>query len=289
MIDIKSKIKLENPIGPPRLRILLVGYICFSLLFQAGTAVHKASIRGSWADRSLVFILNMPLAMPWVIGRHKIINYKPYYGGERGLTAENYSIQQDKELVARCLSGNQEAWSHLYRRLYRTANFITHWNKWGFSQDQAEEIMQETFTGLITSLKAFKFDCSLETFVSNIAERKCISELRRITALKREAERNPISMHATNDEGELKMVLEDNKPSSVDELQRSEVAEVLKAALISIGDKCRRILQLKYYENFSYDDIAGLLNIPRGTVASRLKRCLLELRDLYTKLGGESL
>jgi RNA polymerase sigma-70 factor (ECF subfamily) len=221
--------------------------------------------------------------------RNTAVKYESHFRGELTLPAEHYTRQQDKELVAQCLSGSQEAWSTLYRRLYRSVNFIAHWHKWGFSQDQAEEILQETFTGLITSLKAFNFDCSLETFATNIAERRCIYELRRISALKREASKDCISMHETNDEGELKMELVDNKPSTVEELQRSEVAELLKSALNSIGDKCRQILRLKYYESYEYDEIAALLRIPLGTVASRLKRCLVELKDIYTQYNGESL
>jgi len=277
---------LKNPI---LLRMFLDNCVYFNLVFRAESALNKTAYEGSATDVSLVCIVIRLFEMSKVIGRYETTRKKFHYRGEQRLTAEPHTRQKDNELVSQCLSSNQEAWSQLYRRLYRTVNFITHWNKWGFSLDKAEEIMQDTFTGLITSLREFKFDCSLETYVANIAERNCIAELRRICALKRDAERNCISMDATDDEGVLKRVLADSKPSSLDDIQKSETVELLKEALNCLGDKCRIILYFKYYENYSYEDIAGRLNIPRNTVASRLKRCLLELRDLYTQHSGESL
>ncbi len=273
--------------NPKRLQLFLGNYVCFNLLFQAEAALKKTAYKKSATDVSLVFIRLFEMSK--AIGRYETTQNKLHHRGEQKLTAEPYTIQKDKELIAQCLSSNQEAWSQIYRRLYRTVHFIIHWNKWGFSQDQAEEIMQDTFTSLITSLKAFNFECSLETYVANIAERNCIAELRRISALKRAAQRHSISMHATDDMGALKRVLTDSNPSLLEELQQSEAVELLKEVLNSIGDKCRIILNLKYYDNYSYEDMAWHLKIPRGTVASRLKRCLLELRDLYTKHSGEYL
>jgi RNA polymerase sigma-70 factor, ECF subfamily len=194
--------------------------------------------------------------------------------------------QQDRELVASCLSGSEEAWTHLYRSLYKTIHFITHWHKWDFSLEQSKEITQDIFATLITSLKTFKFDCSLETFAANIAQNKCISELRKITALKRKTDKQSISMYEADADGVGRVILKDTKPTVEKDLQREETEHKLKEALSALGEKCRTILCLRYYEDCSYEAIAHRLSLSIGTVASRIKRCLIELRTLYEKCGG---
>jgi RNA polymerase sigma-70 factor (ECF subfamily) len=197
------------------------------------------------------------------------------------------SLREDKELVSQCLSGSEEAWLQLYRRTYNTIQFVTHWKKWHFSNEEAEEIMQDVFMSLITSLRTFNFGCSMETFASNIAKNRCISEIRRITAAKREGDKDSISIYDTDEEGVPRVTLEDTQSSFEDTLQKDETRILLESALNSIGEKCREIINLKYYENRSYDEIVSLLNIPMGTMASRLKRCLLELRRICEKHKGD--
>ncbi len=199
------------------------------------------------------------------------------------------AVQDDKELVTQCLTGSEEAWSILYKRTYNTIRFVAHWKKWNFDFEDAEEIIQEVFTGLVTSLKSFKFDCSLETFASNIAKNKCVSEIRKITAQKREGEKNCLSIDAADEDGSPRLVLEDTHSSFYDHLECTETRELLTSALDNIGTKCREIIKLKYFDNFSYDKIVSTLNIPMGTVASRLKRCLLELRNLCEQNKGDLL
>jgi RNA polymerase sigma-70 factor (ECF subfamily) len=69
-------------------------------------------------------------------------------------------------------------------------------------------------------------------------------------------------------------------------VESAETGQMLQQALDGLDEKCRTIIQLKYYDDYSYEDIAALSNIPLGTVASRLKRCLLELKKLCEKQSG---
>jgi len=196
------------------------------------------------------------------------------------------SIQDDQKLISCCLSGDEAAWSSLYRRLYKTVHFITHWHKWNFTADQADEIMQDVFLGIVSSLKTFQFECSLETFASNIAKNKCISEIRRISALKREGAEESLSADEMDADGDARLVLADPKSSFSAVLESSETSHMMKSALDELDEQCRTIVRLKYYDDYSYEDIAALSNLPLGTVASRLKRCLLELKRICKKYSG---
>jgi RNA polymerase sigma-70 factor (ECF subfamily) len=196
------------------------------------------------------------------------------------------SLSDDQELTSRCLSGDEASWSSLYRRLYKTVHFITHWHKWNFSPDQADEIMQDVFLGIVSSLKTFQFECSLETFASNIAKNKCISEIRRLSALKREGAAESLSADEADADGDARLVLADPKPSFSAILESAETSHMMKSALDELDEQCRTIVRLKYYDDYSYEDIAALSHLPLGTVASRLKRCLLELKRICKKYSG---
>ena len=50
------------------------------------------------------------------------------------------SSQDDKELIKRCISSDEAAWSALYRRVYKTVHYIAHWHKWNFSPDMVDII-----------------------------------------------------------------------------------------------------------------------------------------------------
>jgi RNA polymerase sigma factor (sigma-70 family) len=199
------------------------------------------------------------------------------------------ALQDDRLLISRCLGGEQDAWSDLYRRLYKPVHYITHWHKWNFTPDHAEEITQEVFLSLVTSLKTFNFDCSLETFATNIARNKCISEIRRVSALKRDGDKDCLSTDAMDEDGNNLVSLADNSAPLSRQIDQGDITAVMQAALDSIEEKCRTIIRLKYYNDYSYEDIAALSNLPLGTVASRLKRCLLELRKLCLKHTGGNL
>jgi RNA polymerase sigma-70 factor (ECF subfamily) len=199
------------------------------------------------------------------------------------------SVQDDKKLVSQCLAGSESAWAGLYQRIYKQVYFITHWKKWNFSFEEAEELKQDVFMGLVTSLKAFKFDCSLETYAANIARKRCITELRKITAAKRESGQESVSIYETDEDDRPRVILEDKQSSFADKLVAAEQREQLQAVVNMIGERCREIIRLKYYENRSYEEIVAILRVPLGTVASRLKRCLLELRSLIEKSKGDLL
>jgi RNA polymerase sigma-70 factor (ECF subfamily) len=183
-------------------------------------------------------------------------------------------MHDDKQLISRCIEGNEDAWLTIYHRIYKPVYFISRWRKWGFSPEQSEEVMQEIFIGIIHALKTFKGDCSLETFASNIAKKKCISELRKITAAKREGDGSSVPIQ------DMEHALFSGGLSAQNRLEQLELKEILKEAFDEIGEPCAEILRLRYYDNHSYDEIARRMEVAAGTVGSRLQRCLLRLKEL---------
>jgi RNA polymerase sigma-70 factor (ECF subfamily) len=60
-------------------------------------------------------------------------------------------------------------------------------------------------------------------------------------------------------------------------------ARALVKALEELGPDCQQIIRLRYFQQQSYNEICGLLELPLGTVCSRLKRCLMKLKSLLDK------
>ena len=160
----------------------------------------------------------------------------------------------ERDLVARCNRGEEAAWAILYQSYRERVYRITHWRRWRFPTEEADEVMQEVFLALVNSLRSFDFRASLETYISHVATNKCISALRKRVAAR-----------AGGQIGHLPL-------------------EEVEGFLGDDGDPPDQ--RFRFVEALSYQEIAKLLDIQEGTVASRLSRCLTELREVCEGLSG---
>jgi RNA polymerase sigma-70 factor, ECF subfamily len=190
----------------------------------------------------------------------------------------------DRELIEECVAGSNKAWDELYSKHKQLVYKVCHWDRWHFNFDDAEDLVQEVFISLKDSLKRFNYESSLDTFISNLAKKRCISRLRHLTAQKRGSG----AIHASIDQvdpdtDQPVIVVADPNPGPAAVLEEKETKEELIHALEDIGEPCKEIIIMKYYGDLSYEDISGKLGVAVGTVGSRLKRCILRLRELLKK------
>ncbi len=187
--------------------------------------------------------------------------------------------EEEKILVTRCLDGDEAAWADLYRSFYPQIRFVVGWKKWGFSVNEVEDGIQEVFTELIRSLGNFRSESRLTTFVERLARNRCISHLRKKSALKRPKETYNVELEeGRGEEGMSRhhVISQDGDPEGA--LMASEQFQDLQKALAEMPEGCRRIISLRYYRQMSYQEICTVLELPLGTVCSRLKRCLSKLK-----------
>ncbi len=184
--------------------------------------------------------------------------------------------QDDVELVHSCVNGDSEAWESLYQKYYPSVRQVTGWSRWGFSANESEDATQDVFLEVCRSLRKFRGEAQLKTFIRRIAKNVCISHLRKTQAKKR-----PIEYAGYDMTGE-----EQGKPSAIalDENLSPEDAAILKDKIVhlkksfeGIGPDCQQILRLRYFRQLSYQEISNTLQSPLGTVCSRIKRCLQRL------------
>ncbi len=195
--------------------------------------------------------------------------------------------EEDRALVDRCLGGDEAAWGELYRAFYPQIRFVVGWKRWGFSKNEVEDGIQEVFTELVRSLPNFRSESRLSTFVDRLARNRCISHLRKKSALKRPKETFAVELEeGKGDEGMSRhhVISEDGSPEGA--LMATEDQKILAKALEDMPEACRRIISLRYYRQMSYQEICGVLELPLGTVCSRLKRCLSKLKGSIFSAGG---
>ena len=164
----------------------------------------------------------------------------------------------DAQLVARCRAGDEAAWSALVERFSRYVYAIAV-QAFRLSEHDAEDVFQEVFARAYERLPELRSDDAVRPWLAQLTRRLCIDRLR-LNARDTLSETEP-------DEREVDDVL-----SQLDE------AMSVRAALDRVGDPCREILDRFFCRDESYRTIGEMLEIPAGTIASRISRCLEKVR-----------
>ena len=170
---------------------------------------------------------------------------------------------QDEALIRRAKAGDREAFGRLMERfqapVYRVVRGILS------EASEAEDVAQEAFLRAFESLKKFRGESGFFTWLYRIA----VNE-----ALRARKRRNFAPIEAVPE-------VEAPRPEVPDEDGPSLAA--LERLLGRLSDEFRSIVVLRDVEGLSYQDIAETLEIPMGTVESRLFRARRELRELWKK------
>jgi RNA polymerase sigma-70 factor (ECF subfamily) len=167
----------------------------------------------------------------------------------------------DSELVARCRSGDQQAWAELVDRFSRYVYAIAV-QAFRLPESDAEDVFQEVFARAYQHLDKLRDDAAVRPWLAQLTRRLCIDRLR---AASRERP-------ATDEELEL--------AGSEETLTMLEDALTVQEALAATPEHCREILDRFFARDESYRTIGDALELPAGTIASRISRCLTRLREL---------
>ncbi|MFQ3592542.1 MAG: sigma-70 family RNA polymerase sigma factor [Gemmataceae bacterium] len=181
----------------------------------------------------------------------------------------------DHQLIAECLQGQEAAFGELVRRyqdrLYNAVYRIVH------NAEDAQDVVQEAFFHAYQALDSFKGDAQFFTWLCRIAINAAISFRRRrkITV--------PIEFRP---EGEMLIspVDESEGADPTHQMDRAEQGQRLHLALAQLSQEHRTVLVLKDMEGMKYEEMAEMLQVPIGTIRSRLHRARLELRAILEEL-----
>jgi RNA polymerase sigma-70 factor (ECF subfamily) len=188
---------------------------------------------------------------------------RPAYAGVRAST-----MDADTQLVERCLGGQEAAWEDLVKVHTRRVYSICY--RFVGSDHEAQDLTQEVFMRVFRSLKSFRSgEGSFQVWLTRLTRNLLIDHYRR-TKLDRMSD---------SIEDQMPMLEEKTAMSARADgmLAGREASEVLQAALQKLSPELRETVILRDLEEMEYREVARILNVPEGTVKSRLNRGRAEL------------
>lgn len=185
----------------------------------------------------------------------------------------------DSKLLERVRSGDRDAFRSLVerhqKRVYNLAYSLLK------NREDAADVAQEAFVKAYRSLDGFKGDASFYTWIYRITNNLCIDFLRKAgpTAKIEYSEElsDDSSAEAQAGVGVLSSRLGTNPQRSA---LRHELAEKMEEALAQLPEKHRAILVLREVDGLSYEELAQALEIPKGTVMSRLFHARTKMQEI---------
>lgn len=192
----------------------------------------------------------------------------------------------EAELIERCRAGEADAWDVLFDRHWGAVNRYLFQLSGRFTAEDVEEIAQETFLAVVRNLGSFGGHSQLQTWIFRIAGNKARDFLAKGNAAKRGGGETPFSLDAEIEPSGVRLDPPSAAPTPEDALMAAERNGMVSDALEAMGDPCREIIELKYFGDLSYEEIAAELKLNPKTVSSRLSKCLDRLEDVIRTLLG---
>ena len=176
-------------------------------------------------------------------------------------------------LVQRCKSGERGAFDDLIKRYEKKVYNFAY--RLSGNYDEANDVASETFVRVFNALGNFRGDSSFITWLFRIVTNVYLDEKKRQRSRPHQSLEEIIELEETS----VQRQIEDPGPTPEVQVQRLESTAILQNAINSLPDYQRMMIVMYHTENRSYDEIAAILDLPIGTVKSRLNRARLSLRD----------
>jgi RNA polymerase sigma-70 factor (ECF subfamily) len=165
----------------------------------------------------------------------------------------------DADLVSRCRRGDDGAWAELVERFSRYVYAIVV-RGFHLAGPDAEDVFQDVFARTYERLATLRDDAAIRPFIGQLTRRLAVDRLR-------QAARTPPNAE-----------LGDGPAAEEDVFARLDDALAVREALAELPDDSREVLERFFARDESYRTIGEALNLPAGTVASRISRGLAKLR-----------
>ena len=184
-------------------------------------------------------------------------------------------------LVRRCVSGDAAAWQEIVQQYHRRIVNIGY--RFSGSADDAADLSQEVFIKMYRTLSTYDTTrASFMTWVTTVTRNLLVDHFR-----KGKYDRVTDSLDATpgNQEDGLTLAeqLEDKSASPETKLRSQETQKLVHEALKRLSPELREAVILRDLQDLDYKDIAKVLNVPEGTVKSRINRGRTELARLLQR------
>jgi|TARA_B100001093_G_scaffold415338_1_gene405728 RNA polymerase sigma-70 factor (ECF subfamily) len=174
----------------------------------------------------------------------------------------------DEKLILRFQEGDINAYNELVKRYKdRLLNFVFRYFN---NREQAEDVVQDTLIKLYTHASYYKNIAKFSTWIFTIAKNNALTELRKNKRKQTDS--------LWTDDG--KVIDINSKDQSLDRKVQNEIAvDQLNKFLDEIPENFRMAVVLRDFQELSYDEISKILEIPIGTIKSRINRGRIQLAE----------
>lgn len=187
----------------------------------------------------------------------------------------NFSVnaQNDFILVREAIQGDQKAYNKIMQRYERSVYFLT--LKMVGNEDDANDLTVETFAKAFENLHKYKADFAFSSWLFRIATNSSIDFLRKKRL-------QTVSIDTiSNSEGEFNSIqLKSEAPNPEERSIKKQQSEEMRFIIDQLPQYYRKLINLRYYDDLTYEEIAVHLNSPVGTVKVQLFRA----KDLISNM-----
>ena len=183
---------------------------------------------------------------------------------------------EDSERVTRVVEGDLRAFDELVHKYYPMAYSLAY--KSLNNEDDAREITQDAFVRMHSALDGFRGDASLKTWLMRIVMRLSLNR-------RRDRSRSSwrrLGLH--RDEDSVQKTASSYQTPEAEYISR-ETRKQVQQLVERLPDSLRQVIILSSFEDLSYDEIAQILNLPIGTVSSRLHTARKKLLQQFREHG----
>jgi RNA polymerase sigma-70 factor, ECF subfamily len=202
-------------------------------------------------------------------------NFHPVVGTRGASDLLERTLDPDQSLVSRCLRGEEAAWEELVRQHTRRVYGLCY--RFTNSGQEAQDLTQEVFLRVFRTLRTFQSsEGSFGTWLARVTRNLLIDHYRR-TRQERVTDSIEEQLPVLEEEG----AAASTRPDQV--VAGREASEILQATLQRLSPDLREAVILRDLQEMEYREIAEVLQIPEGTVKSRINRGRAELARLLRK------
>ena len=188
----------------------------------------------------------------------------------QSVNKQNQYQYTDEELIATFQNGNEQAYIELVRR-YRN-RLMTFVFRFLGDMDLSEDIVQDTMVKVYTHKHYYKEIAKFSTWIYTIAGNFAKTELR-----KRKRRKVTLLSHMNTDD--RKYEIPSTELKSEDIVQGEYTERYIQKAILQLPLHFRTVVILRDIQELSYEEISKIVNVPLGTVKSRINRARLQLQQ----------
>jgi len=186
--------------------------------------------------------------------------------------------QYDFLLVESALAGNEKAFAKLLSRYKDAIYFML--LKMVNNRSDAEDLTIEAFGKAFKNLQQYSPNYAFSTWLFKIATNNCIDFLRKQRGVYISIENNP-----DNGDADSPIKLSSADPNPEEKLIRIQKAILMRKIVHQLKPRYRTLVELRYFREYSYEEIAKELNLPLGTVKAQLFRAREMLFKMIESTG----